>query len=654
MKRKKQLTLKTKLWGSCLASAMAISCITSIQAQNDFPFTRISPDNPDGTFNTTININGDTSSFNNSLLGSNVDANAGPLNDLRLNTAPLLGPNGNVINARQGAQGFNTVLAQELIEARDPVVIRFPQGVFANSYNWEQVRDDNGNVIAEADSRNIVDPFPVMRNGELTVLHDSPPTVRIGYPSLRGIFDTAQANNRPLDLLTVLNVVSNDGVSNGRRWESMINDGFDVQDMELGNEFFFRTQRSGTINTEAQWRDRASRIVGNIRGRAARLGRTVRFAIPITYRASDTIETQRRRDGDQLFNDLITQDDSFFDAIVVHRYVREQRTNGVFPRDLTSNNLRRLLLASRIMDTSLSYARTQVPEDKNGVWLTEWGVAGSQFEGVGAAFLGAADTYTHLIRNQRRLEMERINWFSTLGSNAQYEFNSDGVRSTTGYGRIYEMFRGVLRDSNIYDNIIVTTDNLVDNRNGNVQSRAVNAVAVNRGARRITYIVTNLANRATRLTLRREGARQTGFDVRLSGVNTRTLRSLDVGVISPEVTRNQNNVVIPPYSVMRVEVTFDNSIAKTITNTKDVLESSDNASVTLYPNPTSSTFNMIFNGMDTARVVISDLLGQVVHQSVSKSGNLKLEKGSVFKPGIYIIRVIDQDNNIYNKKLVVK
>lgn len=197
---------------------------------------------------------------------------------------------------------------------------------------------DNGNVIAEADSRNIVDPFPVMRNGELTVLHDSPPTVRIGYPSLRGIFDTAQANNRPLDLLTVLNVVSNDGVSNGRRWESMINDGFDVQDMELGNEFFFRTQRSATINTEAQWRDRASRIVGNIRGRAARLGRTVRFAIPITYRASDTIETQRRRDGDQLFNDLITQDDSFFDAIVVHRYVREQRTNGVFPRDLTSNN----------------------------------------------------------------------------------------------------------------------------------------------------------------------------------------------------------------------------------------------------------------------------------------------------------------------------
>lgn len=137
MKRKKQL--KTKLWGSCLASAMAISCITSIQAQNDFPFTRISPDNPDGTFNTTININGDTSSFNNSLLGSNVDANAGPLNDLRLNTASLLGPNGNVINARQGAQGFNTVLAQELIEARDPVVIRFPQGVFANSYNWEQV-----------------------------------------------------------------------------------------------------------------------------------------------------------------------------------------------------------------------------------------------------------------------------------------------------------------------------------------------------------------------------------------------------------------------------------------------------------------------------------------------------------------------------------
>lgn len=132
---------------------------------------------------------------------------------MRLNVAPLLAPNGTVINSRQGAQGFNAQFVQDFIEDRDPVVIRFPKGVFANSYNWEQVTDSEGNVLGEADSRNIVDPFPV--RGEIQ--HDSPRTVRLGYPSLRGIFDRAEAAGAPLDLLTVLNVVSNDGLSNGRR-----------------------------------------------------------------------------------------------------------------------------------------------------------------------------------------------------------------------------------------------------------------------------------------------------------------------------------------------------------------------------------------------------------------------------------------------------
>ncbi len=579
-----------------------------------------------------------------------LDANAVPINLLRINRAPLLAPDGRVINENQPTQGFNSQLAQDFIEARDPVVLRFPQGVFANSYNWEQVRNASGNVIAEADSRNIVDPFPVRREGRLVVEHDSPVNVRVGYPALRGIFDTAEANGRPLDLLTVLNVVSNDGVSNGRRWESMINDGFDVRDMELGNEFFFRSQRSGTINTEAQWRNRASRIVTNIRGRARRLGRTVRFGIPITYRASDPTESQSRRDGDQQFNDLITQDESFFDAIVVHRYIREQRENGILPRNLTGENLRRLLTASRIMDVSLTYARTQVSESKNSIWLTEWGVAGAATEGIGAAFLGTADTYTHLIRNQNRLELERINWFSSLGSNAQYRFDANSTRTVTGYGRVYEIFRSVLRDSDLYENIVVTTDNLVDR--GNVESRAVNAIAVRRGSNRITYIVTNLANRSTRLTLRRNGNTQRSFNVRLSGISMNTLRTLNPTVRSAVIRNNQNTISIPRYSVMRVEVTFDNAVAKSISDTKEVLEN-DATSVTLYPNPTTDYFNIALKGMERADIVITDLLGKVIYQTTTQEENIALQKGNTFKAGLYLIRVTDQNNKAYNSKLII-
>ena len=640
-KTKQKLKAIMTITALCLASSV-------INAQNDFPFSEITPDNEEGSFNTTININGNPEKFNNLLLGSNVDVNTIRLKGL--NNAPLLGPNLKVINKNRGFQGFNSQTAKDFIEERDPVVIRFPQGVFANSYNWEQVKDSNGTVIAEADSRHILDHF--IEDNKTISKHDSPATVRIGYPSLRGIFDKAIANERPLDLLTVLNVVGNDGVSNGRRWESMINDGFDVEDMELGNEFFFRSQRTGTINTPSAWRNRANRIVTNIRGRAARLGKEVRFGIPLTYRASDTIEPLKRRNSDQAFNDAITKDESFFDAIVIHRYVREQRESGINPNQLTAENLKRLLSASRIMDTSLSYAKTQVSEEKNSIWLTEWGVAGSEDEGIGAAFLGAADTYTHLIRNQKRLELERINWFSTFGSNAQYQFDENSNRFSTGYGRIYEHFRGLLRDSELYDGIVVTTDDL-ETASKKI-SKAVNAIAVRRGDRKITYLVTNLANRSTRLNLRYEGELQKGFDVRLSGMSMENLTTTTPTIRNAVIRRNQNTVSIPRYSIMRVEVTFNEPLAIASKNIDPKTIDANEVSIArLYPNPATEKFNIDLSNIDTAAITISDIAGKIIYQTTTNESILSIEKKNLFLSGIYFVKIEDDKNNIYNHKLLI-
>ncbi len=638
-KTKQKLKAKITVTALCLAGSV-------INAQSDFPFSEIAPDNDEGSFNTTININGNPEKFNNLLLGSNVDVNTIRLRGL--NNAPLLGPNLEVVNENRGFQGFNSQTAKDFIEERDPVVIRFPQGVFANSYNWEQVTDSNGNIIAEADSRHILDPF--IENGRTISKHDSPATVRIGYPSLRGIFDKAIANERPLDLLTVLNVVGNDGVSNGRRWESMINDGFEVEDMELGNEFFFRSQRTGTISTPSSWRNRAERIVTNIRGRAARLGKEVRFGIPLTYRASDTIEPLARRDSDQAFNDAITQDESFFDAIVIHRYVREQRQSGINPSQLTSENLKRLLSASRIMDTSLSYAKAQVSEEKNSIWLTEWGVAGSEDEGIGAAFLGAADTYTHLIRNQRRLELERINWFSTFGSNAQYRFDENDERFSTGYGRIYEHFRGLLRDSELYEGIVVTTDDL--ETSSKKISKAVNAIAVRKGDQKITYLVTNLANRSTRLNLRREGELQTGFDVTLSGMSMENLTTTTPTIRNAVIRRNQNTVSIPRYSIMRVEVTFNEPVTTLNTKTEEIALT-EVSTVKLYPNPSTGRFNIDLSNIEKSTVTISNITGRIVFETTTTKSSLSIGKKNVFRSGIYFVKIKDAKNNVYNRRLLI-
>ena len=58
--------------------------------------------------------------------------------------------------------------------------------------------------------------------------------------------------------------------------------------------------------------------------------------------------------------------------------------------------------------------------------------------------------------------------------------------------------------------------------------------------------------------------------------------------------------------------------------------------------------------MKTARTVISDLVGKVVYESVNTNGELQLQKGSTFKTGVYIVRVTDENNNLYIKKLVVR
>ena len=623
-----------------------------MHAQNNsntaFPLRSIPLDAGESFFSTTINVGAGTREFNNLLLGSNVDINGRDLS--AVNRADLKDAEGNVLISNRATQGFNSQTAQDFIEDRDPVVIRFPQGVFANTYNWEPVKDENGNVIAEADSRNLVDPFEV--DGK--VAFESDPDVRLGYPALRGIFDRAAADGKPLDLLTVLNIINNDADSNSERWQSMIEDGYEVRDMELGNEFFFREQRSGTINMIGPWLERAKSIVEAIRARAG-TERTVRFGLPITYRASDPLEREMRRINDQRFNDLVTRDESFFDAIVVHRYVREQRSSDVSPNQLTQNSLARLLTGSRLMDISLMYAKTQVSESKNSIWLTEWGVAGSREEGVGASFLGTADTYTHLIRNERRLELERTNWFSTFGSNAQYKFNDKEQRFTTGYGRIYEMFRGSLRDSDIFNTIEVQTAALNPSANrqtaANVEpSEAVNALAIRRSQNSITYLVTNLANVPTRLFLERQGNAQNGFDVTTTGLTMPSLIATVPTILEEDRKTNENYVDIPEYTIMKLEVNFNSNSAKNQGGAS--IESIDQEHlVVLYPNPSGSKFKIVLNGMENANVEISDLLGKVVYQTETTKGQLELEKGNTFKTGVYLVKVT---NKTYNSKLVIE
>lgn len=632
-----------------LINIILILSVSHYHAQAAFPYDALNLD--EGAFNTTlsINVSAGVSLFNNLLLGSNVDFNTSVART-QLSWAPLLSHTGVVINGNAINQGFNSVEGQEFIANNDPVVLRFPQGVFANTYNWERLLDNAGNELAAADSRHITDPFII--GTRLISKHDSPKSVRIGYPSLKTIFDTADDNGKPLDLLTVLSVIINDADSNGRRWQKMIADGHNVRDMELGNEFFFRSQRSGTINTEAQWVERARAIVGNIKDRAAGLNRSVRFGIPISYRGGDPTVTQSTRNFHQNYNDLITVDESFFDAIVVHRYVSTQRDEGNLPQDLTDESLRTVLSASNTMDASLTYCKTQVSEAKNSIWLTEWGVSASEGGKIAASFLGAADVYSHIITNNERLEVERINWFSTVGANAQYTLA--GTRNniqlgTTGYGDVYKILRDNLRDAEMFNDVLFTSPNLM--LNGEVQDgKAIHALAVKRADDTPRLIVTNKTNATARIFMDIDGERESVVNYRVNGFRWETLTSINSIPYSNE-EMNAGAILIPPFSIVKVDMSFGEGVAILSTNGIDTKKVK--SSFTLWPNPATSKINIELNNANSTNIDIYNMFGERVFKTKVSKGESQLYIKDILKPGLYLVVAVDDNKATSVKKLVV-
>ncbi|WP_299049682.1 T9SS type A sorting domain-containing protein [uncultured Polaribacter sp.] len=623
-------------------------CLT--QAQTDFPYDPLPLS--DGAFNNTLTINTSTESnaFNNLLLGSNVDFNTS-IARILLSRAPLFTSDGTLVNARAANQGFNSLEGQEFIADNDPVVLRFPQGVFANTYHWEPVFNDEEEEIAAADSRHITDPFVV--GTRVISQHDSPTSVRIGYPSLRKIFDTAASNGKPLDLLTVLSIIGNDADSNGRRWQSMIEDGHNVRDMELGNEFFFRSQRSGTINTEAQWVARAREVVANIKNRANQENREVRFAIPISFRGGDPAQSTTTRNFHQRYNDAITVDESFFDAIVVHRYVNAQRESGNRPENLTEQSLRDLVSASRIMDQSLTYSKTQVSEDKDAIWLTEWGVAGSEEDGIGASFLGAADIYSHIINNNDRLEVERINWFSTVGLNAQYTVSGSRGNiqiGTTGYGDVYRVLRDNLRDSELFNSSSLESPELKI-ENNTQEDKPLHVIAVRRPDGKPRLLVTNKTDVNARIFINRDGNSEDVVNYAVDGIRWENLASTTTIAYSDAQT-SVDAIIIPPYSLVKVDVSFGEGVSVLSVDDSSIVNNSK--SIQVYPNPASNRFNIALNGFETANIVIRDVLGKIVLQTKTDEENLQLDVNGVFGTGVYFVTVLDENRNSYFKRLIVE
>ena len=106
------------------------------------------------------------------------------------------------------------------------------------------------------------------------------------------------------------------------------------------------------------------------------------------------------------------------------------------------------------------------------------------------------------------------------------------------------------------------------------------------------------------------------------------------------------------------DITDDRSKWKLELANRDPLSIEDknfvSSSIKVYPNPTNGNFTLAFKGLNQVDVMIYDILGKPVYSSSTSSKNIQIHNDGRFKSGIYLIRIVGDNQRVYNKKLVIR
>ena len=78
------------------------------------------------------------------------------------------------------------------------------------------------------------------------------------------------------------------------------------------------------------------------------------------------------------------------------------------------------------------------------------------------------------------------------------------------------------------------------------------------------------------------------------------------------------------------------------------------SSLKIYPNPAKDSFTIGFENQNNAKVLIYDILGKVVYQNSTNTGNIEVENNGRLTSGIYLIKAIADGNKVYYTKLIIK
>jgi len=73
--------------------------------------------------------------------------------------------------------------------------------------------------------------------------------------------------------------------------------------------------------------------------------------------------------------------------------------------------------------------------------------------------------------------------------------------------------------------------------------------------------------------------------------------------------------------------------------------------ISVYPNPTNGLFNV--NGINDCKIEIMDISGREVYNSYTTSNNTSIDI-SDFDKGVYFVKIVKENEVVYNQKIIVK
>ncbi|MBD0724730.1 hypothetical protein B6A10_06020 [Flavobacterium sp. L1I52] len=559
-------------------------------------------------------------------------------------------------------EGFKTTEDRNNFKKLNPIVARYPHGIFANWHDWATDKTrvfgtTSFTVKTPTGTKNVT----ISELSTIQAKEASDQTV--GLNEFESLYD--EQTNKFKTVWTFN--MSADGTDftksteTIKRYDDLVRRGLPVEYVEMGNENFYAGQRSSIIPNQEEYIKRAKKMNADLKARANALRKDFPN-IPVVKTA---VPMMRKPNGiNPDWNEVMAADQSFYDAVIVHSYQGRDPDAGttidpdapVQATGLGTALVARKSLAASFNDPKYVHASNITPNKP--IWLTEWGVSSDGPNAVSA--LGAADCYMYLAENPTKVEI--ATWFTATRSLNGFNpemIDSNGKKSfdrtkKTSYGSMFEIVRNFYEGSEIYSTSTKTSSTELE-----PGVKAISSIAAIKDGK-IRIMVLNLTNKDDVVfQIKIDGVNYTkNFShsaFHFAGVKQIDEKTLPIDTNPLELIQNGKGSIVklPKLSINVIELS--STTAKENLDDKSIVDADDEiASIKVYPNPVKDLFTISLKGINSAEIIVTDLLGKIVYQTKTNEHSIQIAKGQQFVSGIYMVKVIDDNGNTYEDKLIVQ